>query len=253
MNGAKTLRNRNNNSKTKKNRKTYLILQYDSRSIKKEFRTLININKKYCSLYGYDYILDTKKYNLPPYWIKVMLVDKLLKTNKYKGILWLDTDAVINDFSISLDSICCPNKSIYYAYEFFERHDPIKKDFTGLYRFNAGVWFVLNNKMGKEIMNAWLSLYDPQKWSFINKKWECIDCKWAGLEYEQGSFEKYIIPKYKKYCKQEKNSFFQSTSVKNVDTNEPKFIYHFYGKFIKPNELNNYLNTKQLTIKTARE
>jgi len=251
MNITKTLRNNktSHNMKTKKNRKTYLILQYDNRNIKPKFKSLMNINKKYCSLYGYDYILDTNEYNLPPYWIKVMLVDKLLQTNRYKGILWIDTDAVINDFSISLDSICCHNKSIYYSYEFFERYDKDSHDLSSQYRFNSGVWFVLNDRIGKEIMNAWFKLYDPKKWKLKNKKWECIDCEWGGLEYEQGSFEKYIIPKYKKYCKQYKYSFFQSTSIKDVDKEDPKFIYHFYGSVFKKKEITNFLKTKKLTLK----
>ena len=244
----KTSHNRFNNSKTKKNKKTYLILQYDNRNIKPQFKELMNINKKYCSLYGYDYILDTETYNLPPYWIKVMLADKLLKTNKYKGILWIDTDAVINDFSISLDSICCPNKSIYYSYEFFERYKVGTQELVSQYRFNSGVWFVLGDKIGKEIMNEWVKLYNPKDWTLKNKKWECIDCKWAGVEYEQGGFEKHIIPKYKKNCKQYKYSFFQSTTTNSINKNDPKFIYHFYGSIFKKKELDNFLKTKKLTI-----
>jgi hypothetical protein len=37
---------------------------------------------------------------LPPWWIKVKLVQELL--HSYKGILWLDVDAVINDDRILL-------------------------------------------------------------------------------------------------------------------------------------------------------
>ena len=257
MNVTRTLRNKKNktynnilkNSKTKKNRKTYLILQYDNRIIPKNYEILININKKYCSLYGYSYILDTKEYNLPPYWIKVMLVNNLLKTNKYKGILWLDTDAVINDFSISLDSIYCNNKSIYYSYEIIERDLPYTKKLKTTYGFNAGVWLILNDKIGKEIISDWINLYDKDKWIFKNNKWKCNSCKWAGVYYEQGSFEKYIIPKYKNYCKQYKLSFFQSSNIHQVNIYDEKFVYHFYGCYKK--ELENYLISKKFTIKSV--
>jgi hypothetical protein len=68
---------------------TYLILQYDNRPVSK-YKELIKLNKQYCKRHNYEYKFIYKTYNLPPYWIKVYLLDKLLPN--YKGILWLDTD-----------------------------------------------------------------------------------------------------------------------------------------------------------------
>jgi hypothetical protein len=254
----KTTRNKTIRNKTKHIKQTYAVVQYDNRKLNNHFKILTKINKKYCSLYGYDYIFETKEYNLSPYWIKVKLVQDLLNTNKYKGILWLDTDAVIDDFSIGLDSISKPNKSIYFSNELVTLTDS-KDRFKdrNKYRFNSGVWFVLNNNIGKLIINDWFNLYDSNNWFKIRNKWVCKDkiidknCKWAGKDYEQGAFTDYILPKYEKDCYQYFYNFFQSTNIKEIHIDNPTFVYHFYGykTFNKP-FLIDYLKTKELTIKS---
>ena len=247
-----TKKNITKKNSSRKKRKTYLVLQYDNRKITKQYDILTKINQKYCSLYGYDYILNTKEYNLPPYWIKVKLVMDLLNTNRYKGILWLDTDAVIDNFAISLESICVKNKSMYYSYELIE------EDTRNIYShlFNAGVWFILNDATGKQIMNDWYKLYNPNKWRNIKNKWLWADKKknrrngWAGIDFEQGSFNKAIIPKYKNNCYQYYWNFFQSTNINAVSTDKPTFTYHFYGNN-KIANLPSYLKSRALTIKSA--
>jgi len=238
------------NNSTRKNKKTYLIVQYDNRKISKNFEILTKINQKYCSLYGYDYILDTKEYNLPPYWIKVKLVRDLLNTNKYKGILWLDTDAVIDNFSISLESICLPNISMYYSNELIENCDINLYSYT----FNAGVWFVVNDKIGKQIMDAWYDSYNPDRWYKVKNKWVWYEKIYnkknhiGGSDFEQGQFTETIIPKYKNNCHQYNWNFFQSTDINALMTS-PTFIFHFYGKN-KIIKLPQYLQSRAFTIKS---
>ena len=247
----KTHKKRSKKNATQKNKKTYLMLQYDNRKLSKNIEILTKINQKYCSLYGYDYILDVKEYNLPPYWIKVKLAQELLNTNKYKGILWMDTDAVVDNFSISLESICLPNKSIYYSFD----NDS----------FNAGVWLLLNDKVGKNIINEWATLYNPSKWQKVQNKWLWSGkiqnirdgwngktgwTGWAGSDFEQGQFKKVIIPKYKKYCYQYYQSFFQNNDIDDDIKDKPVFSYHFYGKN-KQTTLPIYLKAIALTIKSV--
>lgn len=244
-------------NKTKKNKtknKTYAVVQYDNRKLDKNMEILTKINKQYCSLYNYDYIFITKKYDISPYWIKVKIVRDILLTNKYKGVLWLDTDAVIHDYSISLDIIQIPDKSFYYSHDFTEYiNDDLK--YVNSFNFNAGVWFVLNDKQGINIMNDWMELYDPNKWHRVKKNkgveqsgWKCNDCEWAGEHYEQGAFIKSIIPKYKKYCFQYPFTFFQSSDYKFC-TNEQIFVYHFYARYRKKHILPKYLEYNKLKCK----
>lgn len=245
-------RYKHNKTKKNKNTKTYAIVQYDNRKLDKNIEFLTQINKQYCSLYNYDYIFITKKYNISPYWIKVKLVQDILLTNKYKGILWLDTDAVINDFSISLDNIQIPNKSMYYSYAFDWYINEKKYPLT---HFNAGVWFVLNDKQGKNIMNDWMLLYNENVWHRVKKNqgikqsgWECDDCEWSGKEYEQGAF-KNIILKYKKYCYQYPYYFLHSSDINRILTNKQCFTYHFFGDYYKKKTLPKYIESKNIIIK----
>ena len=223
----KQVNRKTHNRKTHKNKLyTYAVVQYDNRHLNKHKRALQQINKYYCKLHGYEYIFISKTYDIPLYWVKVKIVKDLLHTNKYKGILWLDTDAVIHDFYSSLASICLPNHSFYYSNELVLNGTAD----NNTYRFNAGVWFILNTVQGKDIIDDWFKLYDSVKWYKQSDKWK-TDGKWAGDNYEQGAFETNMInnQKYSKYIYQYPWFFFQSTDLQTHLGTERIFAFHFYG------------------------
>lgn len=200
--------------------KKYAIVQYDNRNID-QYMKLMNINKKYCRDHNYDYIFSSDKYDMPVYWIKVKLVLDLLNTNKYDGILWLDSDAVIYDIKNPLDDIIIPNKSMYICpdnHKFAE--------FTSL--FNAGVWFVLNTNMGKMIMTKWMEYYNKIKnnWKLDANGKYYTNGKWAGSDYEQGSFVSDIM------------------SDKNLSKYIEKMNYHILQAV--PSDIGKYSNIKTL-------
>jgi hypothetical protein len=203
---------------------TFLVLQYDNRKLDKDSIKLMNINKKYCLQYNYDYVFIKKQYDLPPYWIKVYLLQHFLQTKKYKGILWLDMDACIHNFDICLEDILIKNKSFYKS--------PDNKIWKS--SFNAGVFLVLNNEIGLDIMNDWMKCYNKNEWHKNDRNNWTTNCKWAGICYEQGSFEKIISPKYKKYIHTFNWSFFQSF-YSNLLENENRCVFtlHFAGDKIK--------------------
>ena len=219
-------------NKTNKTNKTkqFVVIQYDNRKLYKRVSALTKINEQYCLLHGYKYLFVTKHYDLPPYWIKVKLMQELLQTNKYKGILWLDTDAVIHNFYMTLDDICKPNKSMYYC--------PDCPKWVG--PFNAGVFLILNTHHGNRIVNDWLKLYDSTKWKNNDGAWT-TDGKWAGIDYEQGSFIHFLIKKYKHYIHQHQWRLFQSFDIDDCEQlKHTIFTYHFVvaggdkGKLIEP-------------------
>lgn len=183
--------------------KPWVLVQYDNRPIPDHYKKLIEINKEYCKKYGYEYIFKSDTYDLPPWWIKVKICKDLLETDKYSGVMWLDTDAVIYDCSKSLDTFTS-DKTI----DFFIAKDPP----TWGAPINAGVWIVKNTNVGKNIMKDWFSYYDKTKWienkniqpsseTVDYKKWSnplslhwYIDPKlseyerrWAGINFEQGA------------------------------------------------------------------
>jgi hypothetical protein len=59
--------------------------------------------------------------------------------------------------------------------------------------FNAGSFIVKNDEMGRNIVDTWLSVYHPEKWTYANGKWTTSGV-WAGREYEQGAFVSTILP-----------------------------------------------------------
>ena len=195
--------------------KPWLILQYDDRPLSDEFKVLMKRNRKYASKHGYEHVFLNKGYEyLPPYWRKVKAVLEYLKTDKYKGVLWLDTDAVINNMEISLHSIEDMSKSFYKTV-----------NSAGNNIFNAGVWLVRNTKKGIKIMEDWMGKYNRDEWrQDFSGQWH-TDGKWAGRAYEQGSFAYLVVPKYNQNIKTLNEKTIQGHNIKNP---EP-FIYHFYN------------------------
>jgi hypothetical protein len=200
---------------TKKNTsRPWAVVQYDDRTLTNIDKALMARNKYYCNKYGYTYIfIDSGYDDLPIYWRKVKVVQELLTSNKYKGVMWLDTDATVFNMKISLDSVEDITKHFYKAI-----------NIAGNQIFNAGVWIVRATQKGKDIMNAWMSLYNPKDWKASGKNWS-TNAPWAGDAYEQGSFAYKIVPKYEKNIKTVDEPYFQGTNSSRNDI----FVLHFYN------------------------
>jgi hypothetical protein len=198
--------------------KPFAVVQYDDRHIEKEEQEYMNKNNSYCKKHGYEYIFISNGYeDLPPYWRKTSIVKNILSTGKYKGILWLDTDAYVYNPEITLESI------VTDGYDFY-----ISEDLFGS-KMCAGVWIVMNTPLGNEILDTWIRSYNPKDWRKDNNKW-ISDGVWAGPTYEQGSFEKNIlpIPKYNKHIKILDHTFLQATKAL-----PHTFIMHLYNNLSK--------------------
>ena len=201
--------NRKGARKTRRQRggsvnKPWALVQYDNRPIPDHYKKLIEVNKEYCQKYGYEHILKTDPIDLPPWWIKVQICRDLLNSDKYNGVMWLDTDVGIFDCSRSLDEFTKDPKM-----HFFISKDPFPEEMSII---NAGSWIVKNTPLGKEIMNEWFKTYDKTKWIrgdepnpplpnklVIDPKLSFFDKAWAGINFEQGSLYYNFVrnPKYK--------------------------------------------------------
>jgi GR25 family glycosyltransferase involved in LPS biosynthesis len=196
--------------------KTWAVVQYDNRPVPEQYKPLIEINKEYCKKHGYEYIFKTDEYDLPPYWVKVKLCLDLLNSDKYKGILWLDTDASVYNCKKSLDD---------FTSDFTISKDPWGNNEA----LNAGVWIVKNTSSAKTLMADWFNQYKKEKWVKTNGSWS-IDTQlhesereWAGINYEQGSFSKIILPKYTSQI-----SVNPSSLLSHWNPIRGSFIGHFY-------------------------
>jgi len=222
---------------TRKREKPWAIVQYDNRDIPDKHAKLIEINKEYCKLHGYKYIFRKEHIEMSPWWIKVKICKELLETNKYSGILWLDTDAAIFDSSISLEKFTNNSEK-----HFFIGMDPLDKVFGPI---NAGVWMVKNTSIGNKIMKEWISLYKKENWMKIDNAWKLeptlskIEKKWAGINFEQGVFNQILRLKYKKYI--QIYPLIILTHWK-PEFKEGSFIGHFYNTVPARYKTDYYLN-----------
>jgi len=137
-----------------------------------------------------------------------------LNTGKYKGILWLDTDAVIVQPNRTLDSFFSDTDN---------KHMVISRDTVkwGHGEFNAGVWIIKNSDEGRQLMKEWMETYQPDTWWLENGVWKSSG-PWSDFTYEQGSFIKYMIPKRNSWIHYVDWDVFQ-----DVQPTEKSFALHF--------------------------
>jgi len=199
----------------------WAVLQYDNRLLDNNFDELVRRNRAYAKRHGYEYIYKKTGYDyITPYWAKVKITNELMReqipgtnTKRYKGVMWLDTDAVIIDHKKTLDEFFKEGKS------FVTCPDPPWFNSP----FNAGIWIVKNDKVGREIISEWMGKYDSTKWFLENGKWKTHGI-WSGVDYEQGAFSKYILSKYRRYIDILPWYFFQA---KSDDRSLHTFTIHF--------------------------
>lgn len=203
---------------TRRIRKKWLVLQYDDRPIEYEYANLMNRNKKYCKQHGYAYKFIKRGYsNIPPYWRKVSLVKEYLKN--YKGILWLDTDAVIFNLNISLDSLTNSSKQLFISNDDWNSH-PL--------HFNTGIWIIKNTIEMHRLLDDWIHTYNEKDWLKDSmNKWHSTG-GWSGTTYEQGSFNKNIYSKYKEYIKSPPCNILQG-ALEDINSPNKPFILHFWN------------------------
>jgi hypothetical protein len=176
---------------------TWAILQYDNRELSDSLRACLDINRRYAKKHNYPHFLFTDNYFLPPYWVKVHLLQRLLDVKDpqtdqplFKGVAFLDTDAVFVDHDQSLDAFVGPRRPFVAGPDITYGKNP------GDAPFNAGVIIVKNTEEVKGLLRDWMAEYKPRDWYLSDGKWS-TPTRWAGPSYEQGSFVEKILPKYK--------------------------------------------------------
>ncbi len=209
---------------------TWVILQYDNRNLSYEFKQLVRVNRQYAERHGYDYIFDSKSYPIPPYWIKVKLTQDLLKEMlpdgrpKYKGVMFIDTDAVIVKPEVTLDTLSTGDKDFFAAADI--NYDLYPQDQSV---FNAGIFIVKNTPKAHALFRDWMAVYDKVKdyWIFNGTTWH-TNGNWAGPVYEQGAFVNEILPRHKDTIKLVDKYILQAQYVPQVEPIRPEtFTIHF--------------------------
>ena len=108
------------------------------------------INKKYCDEKGYIYHLESDDNKIKtalegrsPTWYKSKFINEVFELYNPDYILFLDADAIVCDFSYTVEDFIDPNYNIICTEDY------------GPSRLNAGVFIMKNSDWTKRVMNKW--------------------------------------------------------------------------------------------------
>lgn len=170
-----------------------VLIQYDDRT-DPLFEQLMARNRAYCDHHEYTYWRPTEKLQMPPYWIKVALVQYAMNQPGVQFVAWLDSDACVHARERRLEEL------------FRTHHDfLISEDAWSAKDLNVGVFIVRVTERSRRMVAEWLACYPEEQWAYTpaTKQWTCKDtqtnavsCVWAGPAYEQGAFNERILPQF---------------------------------------------------------
>ena len=156
------------------------IITFENRK-DSEYIDLHNKNvSAYCDKWKYTYLFyDQCVHNI--YWCKMYLVLDALKSGNYDYVMWMDSDSIIKNPNISIDSIV--NK---YSSDIFVNID------NGDTVYCAGIFIIKNSPIGIKYIEDCIK-QNTEKCLTTNNKLKGL---WAGLCYEQGVMNQLIFDKY---------------------------------------------------------
>lgn len=189
--------------------------------------------EKYAKKHGYDYIF-LKRYDsdLPVYWQKLEVVLDFLKNHKYDYVMWADSDSIVKNYDIPIESIL-NKKDIYIGPHWMLENVFIYPNDTltnsHMRGINAGVFIIKNSDIGISYLENCLDSYIENKNCYVDGKLS-LNSAWAGECYEQYVMDKLIKNKYKDYFSEIPTTFLQNQyNISTVGTD--CVILHLYGKY----------------------
>ena len=159
------------------------IVSFDNRS-SGSFIELHDQNMyEYCDKWGHEYIRESvKPENVSVYWYKVQMVYDALMTGMYDYVVWIDSDAIITDYS----------RDIFAILHSYNRDIVVGSDNTFFDVANAGVFAIANTQVGREFVKDWIETIRP----YCYKGGDKLRGSWALSCYEQGTMNRLIHDKY---------------------------------------------------------
>lgn len=144
-----------NTSTSLNQKKKILVAQYYTQNLADRYAKFSEeLNRKYCALHGYDYVVENDDISLRTVardeeialqWYKVPFLSKLLDTYKdHEWILFLDADAIFSNMSQQIESFCDD------AYDLIISTNEVHHCIT-----NTGVILVKNTEWSREFLKKW--------------------------------------------------------------------------------------------------
>lgn len=251
-------RNKNNLKfldQQKYSKKTIAIVTLETRDLTLLYYHNKNV-EEYAKKYNYTYIFLKEYENdlaLPIYWKKIQLVLDVFQQNKdIEYVIWMDSDTMICHPEIPLEYLIEQDisKSIY-----------IGLDYPSDTRYNAGVFIIKNDSIGKGFLIDCINFYisnDKCKQIVDGIVEYKLNGNWSGECYEQGTMNVLLNTTYSNHFHSINTAFLMNICLPVTDT----FILHmhngtanmketigYYFKLIYENENISYFNQVTFLIK----
>jgi len=180
--------------------------------------------ERYCQKNGYEYIrLDNcEKSVATTYWCKIYKVKELLFSNKYDYVVWVDSDTIISNKDVSVDSLI----SKYGEKDIIIGLDIFIGSLIGIRSYCAGVFFIKNSEVGKQFINDCIDHINDHPKCIVDSKEQGV---WAGVCYEQGAMNKLLKGKYSEYTYVDNNYDIIYTPVFGGNPKTSALILHLAG------------------------
>jgi hypothetical protein len=209
------------------------------------FKKLLDTNRLLCEAdANCTYVRHDSKYkDVQPHWRKVFIGSMVLNTTRCPVVAWLDSDSVLAGPPSDLLALLRPPASEHAGGAMVEQADDRRYVWPAGVRkldsvkageihmvgagegdmyhhnlspFNAGVWMVANTRLGRAIMNQWVSVYAERAAAHWKRdlsgrhtgqddlSWRCVQadesrrgsttpCRFSGEHYEQGAFVRHVL------------------------------------------------------------
>lgn len=137
-----------------------VLVSYDKNyEVMASYTVDLNI-RKYCEMHGYDLHINYQEEfsnGKPVQWQKILAARELLDTGKYDWIFFLDTDCLIMNPDIKLESFIDDNCSFILPHHNIRPIDtPI--EIEGVNNIITSQFFIKNDECGKDILDEiWLA------------------------------------------------------------------------------------------------
>lgn len=126
--------------------------------------TVQNNIKKYCEMHGYTLVIDEQKEldnNRSPQWQKIKTSINLLRNNLFKWLLFLDTDCLIMNSNIKLESVIDDDYSFILPQHNIPAEDNPITNIKGINNVITSQFLVKNDNDGLNILQA---IWDVEGW-----------------------------------------------------------------------------------------
>lgn len=146
-----------------------VLVSYNEAYAKMASCTVDNNIKLYCQKHGYTLYIDNQQEvnnNRAPMWQKIEASHYILKENKYKWLFFLDTDCLIMNSDVKLESLIDDNYSFIVPQHNIPAEDNPITVIPGIENIITSQFFVKNDEHGLNILQ---SIWDLGETSDTNK------------------------------------------------------------------------------------